>query len=410
MRKLTIREKIGIAVVIIGAIVVLYFLGILNPSRLSLTGGDLEVKKAELKDTEELIKLDKLVSGIEDDTMAEVGLQGNLIPESLFQKISNELTVEKLNQVKTPRELYEIDPALKRRASSILAYRRKIGKFENIEQLKEIKCSIFEIDPAQAVISKRISELAQKAGINPKYQLSIKPQPGKKRERITIKDRQKLIEKLYRHELKEELNSMTKQLESSKTEEGSIDTTDISQNSEKDVSNVQKKQNRTQLTDDIPQVKEKKINRKFPPLPERIPIETRIEIAKAILSSDYSLNKQINSNTRLKAVLDEFQSSKRQTRENPLNVKPFLLNYVKQVDKSQQEVFDWLKGAPTSYTRQAYLVEMLSVKGKLSQLVKLVYSIESSSGFLKIRDLQITIANKKDTMLNANFKIIATVL
>lgn len=411
MRELTTREKIGIAVVIIAAIVALYSFGILDPSRLGLTGGDLSAKETELKNTENLVKFNKLASDIEDDIMAEVGLQDELIPEALFEQINEKLTVEKLNKAKTPKDLYEIDSALKNKASQILAYRKKNGKFENLEQLKEIRCSIFEGDPAQAVLSKRISELTKKVGLQPKYQLSVKPLPGKKQERLTIRNRQKLVEKLYRHELEEELQSLTKE-EQAKQEPGKPENEktgpEVSANSATETRTLKKQAQASDPREDAEESQEeKKIDRKFPLLPERIPVKTRIEIGKAILSSADPIRKQVGSNARLKRIIDEFEMSEQ---EKPLNIKPFILNYVDQVDKTQEELIKWLKSAPTSYSKQAYYVEMMSVKGKLEQLVRLIHSIESSAPFLKIRDFQLTITNKQKTVLNANIKLVATVL
>jgi len=410
MRELTTREKIGIVAVIIAAIVALYSFGILDPSKLGLTGGDLSAKETELKNTENLVKFKKLASDIEDDIMAEVGLQDNLIPQPLFEQINEKLTVEKLNKAKTPKDLYEIDSALKNKASQILAYRKENGKFENLEQLKEIKCSIFEGDPPQAVLSKRISELTKKVGLQPKYQLSVKPLPGKKQERLTIQNRQKLVEKLYRHELEEELQSLTKEEqvrqepgkpENEKTgpEVSATSANDETGRSETGTNDLQEDAEESQ--------EEKKIDQKFPLLPEGIPVKTRIEIGKAILSSADPIRKQVGSNAQLKKLIDEFEMSEQ---EKTLNIEPFISNYVDQVDKTQEELIKWLKSAPTSYSKQAYYVEMTSVKGKLEQLVRLIHSIESSAPFLKIRDFQLTIANKRETVLNANIKLVATVL
>lgn len=323
-----------------------------------------------------------------------------------------------------------------------------------MRQLKEIKCSIFEAEPAQAVISRRISELTKKAGIQPKYQLSVKPLLSKKRESISIQNRQRLVDKLYRHELGQELDSLKDQIKKENAEkkaqsvdgirplhedvevdagnpevaevdddaadrsvdedtEGETEIPEVDDDAEK--TELSHSEDEVDATDDRLEEKEKKhvpstgevIDQKFPPLPEEIPIKTRIELAQLILSSNYPIKRQIASNVRLKQLLDTFQMPED---EKPLNLKPFMSNYVKQVEKAQKELIGWLKATPTSYSKQAYYVEMLSVKGELGQLVKFIHSIESSSRFFQIRDFQLTIADKRKTTLNANIKIIATVL
>jgi len=468
MRELTTREKIGIVIIGVAAIVALFYFDILSPSRLGLTGGELGKKKAELSKTKDLVKFNELVSDIEDNIVSEAGLQGNLILEPLFQNIKDKLTLEKLNQAKIPKDLYDVVPELKNRAQAILDYRKKIGKFENIEQLKEIKCSIFDMEPAQAVLASRISELTQKVGINPKYQLSIKPLGrSKKREIITTQNRSKLIEKLYRHELQEELNSLKEQLNNEQQEEQNgepieeqneevlsenspeqQDAKDIQEpsvdeqsndsdneenedqgdlvdneglneqetdQSDNSVESTQAQENQVdsekEQLEEVQSV-EDKVNKEdkaaqFLSLPKIIPIETRIEMAEAILDSPYTIKEQMNSNTRLKNIFEEFETSEH---EKPLQIKSLMLSYFKQVTKEQKELLDWLRGAPTSYTKNEYVVEILSVKGKLEQLVKLIHSIESSSSFLRVRDFQITIADKKETILNANIEMVAMVL
>ena len=86
-----------------------------------------------------------------------------------------------------------------------------------------------------------------------------------------------------------------------------------------------------------------------------------------------------------------------------------LTEYVDEILEQEDKLHSWLTTVPSTYQPEAYIVDM-RFSNNLERIVRLIYAIESSSKWLQVRDLQITIADKKETTISANLSMIARVL
>jgi len=207
MRKLTQREKFLFAIVAVVVVVVL-FISVGPGVRQRFSGGTLETKRNQLQTAQELVSLAQITESIEEQIRNQAGLQGQIISDSLFTEISDKVRLEQLNQARQASELAALHPALKEKAETLLAYRKQRGQFESLDELRKVQGPLFEGEQPQAVISRQISEFAQKAGLRPNYQLNIKPMSGKKSEKISPQAKKNLALYLYMSQLDEELKQL----------------------------------------------------------------------------------------------------------------------------------------------------------------------------------------------------------
>ena len=86
-----------------------------------------------------------------------------------------------------------------------------------------------------------------------------------------------------------------------------------------------------------------------------------------------------------------------------------LTQYVDQILEQKDNLQGWLASVPSTHQPETYIVDM-RFSNRIERVVRLIYAIESSSKWLQVRDLQITIADKKETTISANLSMIASVL
>ena len=497
MRKLTTREKtmIGLCGVVFIVVLALFiFRPLLNQWR--STGEEIKLKQTELKSAQELVNFESSAMAIEDKLRMKTGLAAPIISDEQFNRLKEQLTVDdtgdgsdKLNINKATRtELLRLDLD-KYLINSILAYRDNIGRFNELEELKNIRGTIFEGQLAEAILSQRLAKIIKDTGVNRIDRLDVKLVPGKKTDTI-LRDVKKLfVSELYLNELATEIQNL----------EGKT-----------------------------PQQK----NRQFEPLPDVIPDELKLNLAKAIIARKGEIEQKFVESEaatkeqavqlalrRLKAseedvtveILDkgrqgflglfakpvkvrvtkkedeqgiiagfresllkyneelasafsdegdfyydwdedyydenydsEIEESNLEDDNSEMGKKEFgfrnsdfgitpsieeseggsgieadisnedvmcskLAEYFVKVSQKRNELRQWLYGMPISYQKQSYVVEM-AFKCEMSQLVNIMYKIESSFRWLSVRDLKISIANKEKTLLSANMSVLATVL
>ena len=477
MRKLTRREIILLTIV---ALVVLILL--IEPIiRQGFPGDALSAKQEKLQTAQNLVQLAQVTQRIDREIQAQVGLEGQIISDSLFEEIVGRVDLEALNRANRASALAALHPALENKADSLLAYKKHYGEFESLDKLKEIRGPIFEGEQVQAVISQRISDLAKKAGLRPNYQLNIRPIPGTKSEKLPAQTKKHLVSHLYLGELSNELQQL--QSEQSAIEEAEeqrqIETEEAAMEAmfdtwwekdevEEDKGNIvetkAKKQSAQELEaeantaptkDTQPTSKpvQRAGSRQFVSLPEVIPLRLRIELLQFIQSN---LKQQLAGTTELKrgfladqiaVEIDEVGGgflgigSQKQTTAVKFSRNSTLLSkfetlinryeadhaddpaasvdydqqiralteYVDQILKQEDTLHSWLITVPSTYQPEVYIVDM-RFSHNLERIVRLIYAIESSSKWLQVRDLQITIADKKETTISATLSMIARVL
>ena len=478
MRKLTRREIILLAVV---GLVLLIFL--VEPIiRQGFPGDELAAKRETLETAQNLVQLAQVTQEIDREIQAQVGLEGQIISDSLLEEIADRVDLEALNRANRATALAALHPALEDKADSLLAYKKHYGEFDSLDKLKAIRGPIFEGEQAQAVISRRISDLANKAGLRPNYQLNIRPMPGAKSENLPPQTKKNLVFHLYLGELTNELQQLESQQSAVEHEEeqrqieseeaameamfdawwGKDDTEDESQDGVVEIKSEE------ESTDDgvdeadsaptkeklsTPKSPQRDANRQFIALPEIIPLTLRIELLQFIQSN---LKQQLAGTvefrrgflaSQIAAETDEASGgflgigTKKQTtaikfRPNSVLLSKFeilinrhetdytedtertldydqqlraLTQYVDQILEKEDQLHSWLAAVPSTHQPQTYIVDM-RFSNRIERVVRLIYAIESSSKWLQVRDLQITIADKKETTISANLSMIARVL
>ena len=483
MRKLTRREIILLAVVGLVLLIVL-----IEPIiRQGFPGNELAAKRGKLETAQNLVQLAQVTQQIDRDIQAQVGLEGQIVSDSLFEEIASRVDLEALNRANRAATLAALHPALENKSDSLLAYKKHYGKFGSLDKLKEIRGPIFEGEQAQAVISRRISDLANKAGLRPNYQLNIRPTSGTKSENLPPQTKKNLVSYLYLGELENELQQLESQqsaLEEKEehrqieTEEAAMEAMfdawwgkdDAADESQEGVVEIKSEEQSTDddtvkdpdlevdslPTKDKPSTSEslqQDPNRQFASLPEIIPLTLRIELLQFIQSN---LKQQLAGAVELRrgflaaqiaAETDEAESGflgiggKKQTtaikfKPNSVLLSKFeklinryetdygddtesaldydqqlraLTQYVDQFLAQEDKLQGWLATVPSTHQPETYIVDM-RFNNRIERVVRLIYAIESSSKWLQVRDLQITIADKKETTISANLSMIARVL
>ena len=483
MRKLTRREIVLLAVVALVLLIVL-----IEPIiRQGFPGDELTTKREKLQTAQNLVKLAQVTQQIDREIQAQVGLEGQIISDSLFGEIANRVDLEALNRANRAAALAALHPALETKADSLLAYKKHYGEFESLDRLKEIRGPIFEGEQAQAVISSRISDLAKRAGLRPNYQLNIRPMPGAKSENLPPQTKKNLVYHLYLGELSNELQQLESQQNTieekeeqqkieteeaameamfdawwgkddakDETQEGVVEIESEEQSADDDiVEEPDSEVDSVPTTDEpsAPKSPQREANRQFVSLPEVIPLTLRIELLQFIQSNVKQqlagtvefrrgfLAVQIAAETneakggffgiggkkqttaikfkpnsvllsKFEKLINRYETGYTENTESTLDYDQqlrALTQYVDQILEREDQLHNWLASVPTTHQPETYIVDM-RFSNRIERVVRLIYVIESSSRWLQVRDLQISIADKKETTISANLSMIARVL
>ena len=489
MRKLTRREIILVSVV---GLVLLFFL--IEPIiQQGFPGDELAAKQERLQTAQNLVQLAQVTQQIDRKIQAQVGLEGQIISDSLFEEIANRVDLASLNRANRASALAALHPALESKADSLLAYKKHYGEFESLAKLKEIRGPIFEGEQAQAVISRRISDLARRAGLRPNYQLNIRSMPGAKSENLPPQTKKNLVYYLYLDELASEIQQL--QSEQSATEEeaeqkqieteettmeamfeawwGEDDAEDESQEGVVEIKSEEQSADDDTIeepdseVDSVP-TKDKPLtskplaqedNRQFASLPEVIPLTLRIELLAFIQSNlrqqlagvleskrefleaqiavetdeakdsflGISTKKQMTAIkfkpnspllSKFETLINRYKADYAEDSVRNADLRSLLdydqqiralTEYVDQILEQKEKLQGWLATVPSTHQPEAYIVDM-RFSNNIERIVRLIYAIESSSKWLQVRDLQITVADKKETTISANLSMIARIL
>ena len=482
MRKLTRREIVLLAVVGL----VLLILLIKPIIRQGFPGDELTTKREKLQTAQNLVQLAQVTQQVDREIQAQVGLEGQIISNSLFEEIADRVDLESLNRANRAAALAALHPALESKADSLLAYKTHYGEFESLDKLKEIRGPIFEGEQAQAVISRRISNLANRAGLRPNYQLNIRPMPGAKSENLPPQAKKNLVYYLYLGELAAEIQGLESQQSTieekeeqqqieteeaameamfdawwekddakDESQEGVVEIKSEERSSEEDKGEESDSKVESATTEDESSASKplpRKANHQFASLPKVIPLALRIELLQFIQSN---LKQQLAGAVEFRrgflaaqiaAETDEARGgflgigAKKQTtaikfKPNSVLLSEFeklinryerdygedteraldydqqlraLTQYVDQILEQEDKLHSWLATVPSTHQPETYIVDM-RFSNRIERVVRLIYAIESSSKWLQVRDLQVTIADKKEATISANLSMIARV-
>lgn len=509
MRKLTKREKVLLVLVAV-VVVVILFVQLEPATRQGFSGGTLADKREALQTARDLVSLSQTIERIAGNLRDNVGLQGEIISESLFEVLSSQIDAEDLNRAQRASDLAVLHPALGGKADTLLVYKKQNGDFESLDALKGVRGPIFEGEQPEAVISRRIAILVRKAGLRPNYQLNMKPRPGRNSEKISPQAKKNLVLYLYNSELNEELKQLQEQQRAIEEErkpkqagieeeastaildawlnedESAVGKTEIPGSVATDKPQIEgelsaipaeKRDTETNLPDKSEAIspsnqvsqletshmsgsdnaaKPTPSNRQFLPLPEVIALPVRIqliqfiqhnlkldmvgaaeskegfvanEIAAAIDMAQgrflglgpkkQTVRVQLKPDSELRLKLWELvnrheneQSMLESEIEERLDFDEQLIAltaYVAEIQKQMEKLQGWFAKVPSTYQPEKYVVEM-NFKGEMGKVVELIRLIEASSRWLFVRDLRISIADRKKTVLGADLSMIAKVL
>lgn len=509
MRKLTKREKVLLVLVAVVVVVVL-FMQFEPITRRGFSGGTLADKHQALQSAHELVSLSGIIERISGNLRNNVGLQGEIISDSLFEVLSSQIDEDDLNRAQRASDLAVLHPALGGKAETLLDYKKQNGDFESLDALKKVRGPIFEGEQPEAVISRRIAILAGKAGLRPNYQLNMKPRPGRNTETIPAQAKRNLVLYLYNSELDQELKQLIVQQEAIAEEwqprqaemeaeasaelldawlnddESAVGQSDVLGSAGTDKPQIEgelssipadKRDAETNLPDkseailpsnQVSQSETSHMNtgdnsakpttsdRQFLPMPDVIDLPVRIQLIQLIqhnLKLDMAGARESKEGfvaNEIAAAVDVAQGkffgfgrSKQTVRvqlkpDSELRIKLWelvnlreheqsmvegetkekldfdeqliaLTAYIADIQKQMQKLQGWIAKVPSTYQPEKYVVEM-NFKGEMGKVVELIRLIEASSRWLFVRDLRISIADRKKTVLSADLSMIAKVL
>lgn len=509
MKKFTKREKVLLVIVAV-VVVAILIVQLERAARQGLSGGTLAAKRSALQTARELVSLSEIIERIGGNLRENVGLQGQIISDSLYDVLSSQIDLDDLNRVQHASGLAVLHPALGGKADTLVAFKKRNGDFKSLDELKKVRGPIFEGEQPEAVISRRIAILAGKAGLRPNYQLNMKARPGRNTEAIASRVKRSLVVYLYNTELNEELKQLQARQkaieEESNTRMAAMDEeasdamidawlnddkSDAGKSEAMENSAADKPQTEGEVNDisvdeqdvemNLPNGSEENsptnqdsqsvasntsksdyaarsvpFDRQFIPLPEVIDLPVRIQLIQFIqhnlkleMAGAAESNEEFVAN-EIASAMDVAQSkflgfgSKRQTvrvqlrPDSELRLKLWelvnrreseqsmfegeieeavdfdeqliaLTAYVADIQQRIEELQGWFAKVPSTYQPEKYIVEM-NFKGEMGKIVELMRLIESSSRWLFLRDLRISIADRKETVLSADLSMIAKVL
>ena len=207
MKKFTKREKV-LLVIVAFVVVAIMIVQLGRAARQGFSGGTLADKRNALQTARELVSLSEMIERIGGNLRENVGLQGQIISDSLYDVLSSQIDLDDLNRVQHASGLAVLHPALGGKADTLVAFKKRNGDFKSLDELKNVRGPIFEGEQPEAVISRRIAILAGKAGLRPNYQLNMKARPGRNTEAIASRVKRSLVVYLYNTELNEELKQL----------------------------------------------------------------------------------------------------------------------------------------------------------------------------------------------------------
>lgn len=221
---------------------------------------------------------------------------------------------------------------------------------------------ISEDQEIRSLIIKHLDETAKKSGVQAIDQLNAKPNPAKKREKISSEVKGAFIDQLHVYEVKEDKED---------------------------------KENKLEPMEPI-----------FPPLPDDLPNDLKTELEKKI-SEAGTLNQTEVAELVAKYKAQETGTSK--TSETPERLVAEIESYQRAVLKKKAELRKLLNEVDTSYDKKSFSIT-LSFKSEIEPLVKFIYNLENSSRWIKVEAIKVSISDPKKAILSAELSLMATIL
>lgn len=438
MNQLSMREKVMLIVGGLGIIAAIFYFGVPWLQEQIGGGEQARLNEEELEKVRSVLAFRTTAQQMESPLREKAGLQGErVIDEELLNKIREEANLApdpehpaRINLNKAVlKDLYALGLD-KEQAQLVREYRSQLGGFASIDQLGEIKHSLFYEQDEQAVILAKLASVAKEAGIEPKNVMQIEPRLARSAKAVQIpaSARASCITQLYLHELSQEA-------------EGIQQAINAGEQQPKQVSNAK---------------------RWFDPLPDEIPLPWQLKLIELIQKRQGDLGVRVSEkegenvdeavayaltalnttrelvevdvldkgrrglfglgkkpvrlltfhqdpDTGLVALFQQMESEEAEEEIDRAALEDALASYVKQCAETHHELNDLLKKVSMSHKPRSYIVEM-AFKGDLDKVVRLIEKVETDHRWIRVRGLKIAIADEKNTLLQANLTMIAVVI
>ncbi|HEX30297.1 TPA: helix-hairpin-helix domain-containing protein [Candidatus Poribacteria bacterium] len=407
MRKLTTREKVGLGILGVAVVFSAFYL-LIWPliSGWMEAYAELNDKRNRLEMAEKLAQMEGAMKLLEMRVQRELGVADQpIISDEMIKKISEKFSIgneegkKDINKA-TFLDLMKVEGLDSATANEIIRYRNMLGGFQSLDQLKELRSSVFEEGDEQAAIIGRVSQIAKESGIRKIDQLGVRPIVSTKPIPISQKTKLNLVKELYAAELELQMKS---------------------------------------IENDRP-IKSHLV---FPLLPTQLPKELKLRVARKIMETGNPLTKEeyegiiseylaeipseeeqpLPMEEEIANALNELaggvtseggeegspQNKPQMERVNSQEALKLLMRYNQEVKAKRNDLLALITGIPASYKPRVYYVDM-TFKTKLESLVKFILSLQQSSKWLEPRGLRIGVADEKQGILGVRLTIIANAL
>ena len=203
---------------------------------------ELNDKRKQLIMAKKLAQMEGAMKLLKMRVQRELGVTGRqLISDEMIKRISERFSLSEINKASF-LDLMKVEGLDSATANEIIRYREMLGGFQSLDQLKDLRSSLFEEGDEQATIIGKISQIAKGSGIRRIDQMSVRPVISRKLITVSQKTKLNLVRELYLAEIELQMRRIK--------EGGSI-----------------------------------RSNTFFPPLPDGLPEELKLRVAERIMQN-----------------------------------------------------------------------------------------------------------------------------
>ena len=269
----------------------------------------------------------------------------------------------------------------------------------------------FKRSSAEPTIMKYLAQIANQSEIKEIEQLDVKPEKGKKKQVEQKSDQNTLksvVDRLYMSQVVKEKDNpkQSSAVGGSSTPEKKI--VKIADNTEKDVKTKDKNTDDKKSTEADPEESLGSNGLLFPLMPKDAPIEVK----RAFVAFVQTHNGQTPTSEELDTIMESSGIKDDQQKEQ---IKKRFVLYDNRVKDKKGDVFglinkmDIAKNTKPEDKVGRFTAKMV-FKSDLTQLIKLLYNLQTSAKWVKVDSIQINIADRQKGTLAVEISMIATAL
>jgi len=270
----------------------------------------------------------------------------------------------------------------------------------------------FKRSSAEPTIMKYLAQIANQSEIKEIEQLDVRPEKGKKKQVEQKSDQDTLksvVDRLYMYQVAKEKDNpeQSKAMGGSSTPEKKI--VKIADNSEKDEGKTKNKNtDEKKSTEADPEESLASNGLLFPVMPKDAPIEVK----RAFVGFVQTNNGQTPTSEELDTIMESSGIKDDQQKEQ---IKKRFVLYDNRVKDKKGDAFglinkmDIAKNTKLEDRAGRFTAKMV-FKSDITQLIKLLYNLQTSARWVKVDSIQINIADRQKGTLAVEISMIATAL